>query len=82
MPFGMVSVVWKWGMRRGQNGPIMCPLCQSHLDNQSMSFQCKVIKEETEIFGKLEDIYMEHIDENTISTLEKIMNIRREKLGN
>lgn len=67
---------------RGQNGPIMCPLCQSHLDNQSMSFQCKVINEETEIFGKLEDIYMEHIDENTISTLEKIMNIRREKLGN
>ena len=52
----------------GNDGPIMCPLCQTHLDNQQMSFQCLVIRKEIEITGKLEDIYMEHIMKKTIKT--------------
>ena len=59
----------------------MCPLCQTHLDNPQMSFQCLVIRKEIEISGKLEDIYKEQINMKTIKTLEKIMDIRRAKLG-
>ena len=29
---------------RGSQGPILCPLCQTHLDNQEMSYQCLEIR--------------------------------------
>ena len=66
---------------RGTSGPNICPLCQTHPDNQQTSFQCKEIRKKIEIKGKLEDIYTENINEDTIKTVVKIMEIRKSKLG-
>ena len=66
---------------RGGNGPSICPLCQTHLDYQQMSFQCPVILKETKVEGKFEDIYKENINKNTLKTIERIMKIRQTKLG-
>ena len=38
---------------RGTGGPAICPLCKLHLDNQEQSLQCKVVKSEITIKGKL-----------------------------
>ena len=34
---------------RGNRESVTCPLCSNHLDNQSMIFQCEVLKKEVNI---------------------------------
>ena len=46
-----------------------------------MSFQCPEIKNETEVTGKFEDIFKEDISKDTMKTIQRIMEIRRTKLG-
>ena len=41
---------------RGVKGPIICPLCKTHLDNQALSLQCPVIKKETNMDDTQRDI--------------------------
>ena len=38
---------------RGGARQVMCPLCQLHLDNQELIFQCQVIKSQIEVKGKI-----------------------------
>ena len=81
--------LFKWRVRmaplgenfRGNECNVICPLCQSHLDNQSSVFQCGRLKKEIEINCELRDIYLENIKLETAVTITEIEEIR-EKLKN
>ena len=64
---------------RGNESNVVCPLCQTHLDNQSSVFQCGRLKKEIEINCELADIYRENIKLETAVTITEIEEIR-EKL--
>jgi hypothetical protein len=66
---------------RGGSGPVICPLCETHLDNQALSLQCPVVKKEIETNSSLEDLYKEHISQETIENISRISKIRENKLG-
>ena len=65
---------------RAGRGPVSCPLCSNHLDNLEMAFQCPVIIKEQTIKGKPEDIYKENIKLETVETIVKIVELRKQKL--
>ena len=66
---------------RGTQGPILCPLCQNHLDNQEQSYQCTEIIKGVEVKGSLSDIYKNEIKPETIETAVKIAEFRKQNLG-
>ena len=66
---------------RGPNGPVCCPLCHTHLDNQQMSYQCPEIKQEVEIKGSYTDIFKDAIKLETIKTIVSISETRKSILG-
>ena len=59
---------------------MLCPLCLTHLDNQEMSYQCPEIKKKIDIKGKLNDIYNENIQSETIETIVRISRYRTKVL--
>ena len=59
---------------------VLCPLCHVHLDNQEMAFQCSEITKELTMKGNLEDIFSENIKLETVETLTKIVEIRKQKI--
>ena len=61
---------------RGSGGPVICPLCDTHLDNQALSLQCPVIKKEIGVKVAIKDIFEEDINLESIETITKIMKIR------
>ena len=61
---------------RGKTGPATCPLCQVHLDNQPMSFKCKVLKDSVNINGKYENTFNENIHTELAETLQNILKFR------
>ena len=64
---------------RGSYGPVACPLCGLHLDNQKMAFEnCPVIKANIQIVGSYSDIFSSCVNPELVKTLEKI-EIFREK---
>ena len=65
---------------RGGAPSIKCPLCHTHLDNQEMSFQCPIIRQEVDIKGNYSDIYNETIQSETIQTIVKITRFRKTTL--
>ena len=65
---------------RGGASSITCPLCKTHLDNQAMSFQCPIIKNEIDIKGKMNDVYKEDIPKDSIQTILDITRFRKRKL--
>ena len=65
---------------RGAGGPDICTLCKLHLDNQEQSLQCKVVKSEINIKGKIEDIYKEEIKMEIVETITNIAELRKLKL--
>lgn len=65
---------------RAGDDPIMCPLCCEDLDNQSHSFQCKLILKEIEIKGKITEVYSSDISKEMATTITKIVNIRKKLL--
>ena len=67
---------------RGGNGPVPCPLCHLHLDNEEMSFQCQAIKSVMEIKGNIQDIYQQNIRKETVETITKISKYRKQILEN
>ena len=67
---------------RGGARSIPCPLCNTHLDKQEMSFDCPSIRKEIDVKGNISDIYEEEIDTDTIQTILKIANFRKLKLEN
>ena len=62
---------------RGGRDQVTCPLCETHVDKQELSYECKVIQEEIDIKGSFEDIYNDKISIHTVKTLEKIMETRK-----
>ena len=64
---------------RGGRAQVICPLCNVHLDNQEMSYQCPQIKSEVQIEGKIEDIYKEEINVKTVKTIAKITEVRKSR---
>ena len=56
---------------------VWCPLCSEKLDDQSHSFQCKIIIKEIELKGNLSEIYSGDISQATAQTATKIINIRK-----
>ena len=62
---------------RGGRSQVMCPLCETHLDNQELSYQCLEIRSKLKIMGKIEDIFKEEISLETAETIEKITELRR-----
>ena len=65
---------------RGGGGPIICPLCETHLDNQPMSLHCPVIKEEIEN-SNIDDLLKSNVSQKTADTITEINKIRENKLG-
>ena len=63
---------------RGKDGPSICPLCQSHLDNQKFSFQCRKVQENVPIEGIYSNIFSDKITLKTVKTLVDITKFRDE----
>ena len=62
---------------RGGETQVMCPLCSLHLDNQELSFQCQVIKNEVKITGDIQNIFKDSINVETVKTICKISEYRK-----
>ena len=81
--------IFKWRTRMenfGENyregrDPVMCPLCSCHLDNQSLSTQCEVIKQKVEVKEYIKDIYENDISKETIDTVSSIVEVRKRILN-
>ena len=82
-----VQNLFKWRVKmapfgenfRGNNLNVVCKLCHSHLDNQSLIFQCEAIRNNMDINCNISDIYCNTI---RLETVKKICEIEetREKL--
>ena len=78
--------LFKWRVRmatfgenfRGGQPFVMCPLCQNHLDNQSMALGCEEIKKKMVINISIEDIHKESIPLEVVQELSNIMKVRNE----
>ena len=66
---------------KGQGGPTICPLCESHVDSQKWSFHCKTIKENVTIIGNYSDIFSENVKMETAQTITRITKFREEYLN-
>ena len=65
---------------RGQAGPKLCPVCQTHLDNQQLAFTCPEISPKLKDIGKYENIFKDNVSEETIQNIRMITMIREDKL--
>ena len=80
--------LFKWRVRmaplgenfRGNSGHVVCPLCQNHLDNQSLAFQCEKLKMGVEINIKIEDIFKSNISLKTAQNLTEVENMRNKMI--
>ena len=62
---------------RGKLKNIMCPLCYSHLDSQSLSFQCRELTNRIDIRCDITDIYSDDIRLETVKTVAEMMKQRQ-----
>ena len=62
---------------RGGRDQVPCPLCDTHVDKQELSYQCKVIQKEIDIAGSYEEIYSDNMNIDTVKTLQKILETRK-----
>ena len=65
---------------RGGKGPVACPLCKLHLDNQEMAFQCIEVNKSITVEGSPEELFQEVIKLGTIETIQKITELRKQRL--
>ena len=65
---------------RGMSGPKLCPLCETHLDNQQMAFKCPEILQKINQIGKYDNIFRSEIPLEAIENLKTITKLREEKL--
>ena len=61
---------------RAGRDKVICPLFESHVDNQELSYICPEIKNKVVICGKISDIYREDIKLETVEAIQKITQIR------
>ena len=64
---------------RGTEKFKMCPLCQAHLDNQALAFQCEILKNRIDIECESGEIYSSNVQLRTAETITRIEE-SREKL--
>ena len=57
---------------------VICPLCLDHIDSQSKSFECQIIKNKIEVKGNMLDVYGSNITRNLIQTIHDITKIRND----
>ena len=57
-----------------------CSLCEKHIDNQELSFQCQAIRENITVKGEICEIYEEDIPTKTIKTLTNILEFREKEM--
>ena len=50
--------------------PVMCPLCETHLDNPVMSLQCPGVYEESNAEHSLEGIFANNISQETVESIQ------------
>ena len=62
---------------RGGRKQVTCPLCNNHLDKQELSYTCSIITNKLEIQGEFTDIYSDHINKQTVETLQQITKLRK-----
>ena len=67
---------------RGGKDQVLCPLCNLHLDNQEMAFQCPEVRKSIKVEGSPKEIFQENIREETIKTIQRIMALRKQTLEN
>ena len=61
---------------RGREGPSLCPLCETHLDNQETSVRCPEVKKELNINANIKDVFEEDISLKTIETISEVIKLR------
>ena len=57
-------------------GSVSCPLCETHLDDQALCFQCPILLKKVEIKCSMEDIYIDEIKIETAQTVVKVLKTR------
>ena len=62
---------------KGSSGVSTCPLCQLHLDIQSLCFQCPKIRENVKIVGKYENIFSIKFPISLAKTILEISHYRK-----
>ena len=68
---------------RGKSGPVPCPLCGNHLDNQLMGFDnCQILRENVKIEGVYKTIFSKDVPSLVVKTLIKIDEERKKLLNN
>ena len=66
---------------RGKANVVLCPLCNTHLDNQKMCFKnCPVLKKHILITGSYEQIFDTFVSRETVQILMKIDKFREENI--
>ena len=63
---------------RGGKESAICPLCDNHIDSQSMSFSCPVLRSKIDIKCEMEEVYSDEISLETAETLRNIINVREQ----
>ena len=61
---------------RGGKNEVQCRLCNSHLDNLEMAFQCLEIRKKVKVVGNPRDILEDRINNETTHTITQILKIR------
>ena len=62
---------------RGGRKEVKCPLCYNHLDKQDLSYTCSILTNKLEIQGEFNDIYSDHVNKQTVITLQQITELRK-----
>ena len=58
---------------RRKSGPVPCPLCSNHLDNQLMGFDnCQVLRENVKTEGVYKTVFSKDVPSLVVKTLIKI----------
>ena len=63
---------------RGGQKTITCPLCHSHPDGQSESFQCTQLKKLIDVNGDYNQIFSQFIPYDLVKTIHNIYTFREE----
>ena len=61
---------------RGQGGIVWCPLCNKHLDNQALMFECQVLGDKVDLKCNDKNIYSENVNIHEARAVSKILNTR------
>ena len=64
---------------RGGAGPKLCPLCDTHLDNQKLAFSCPELSQLLNTLGTYENVFRNDIYKETLLNIKTIINKRKEK---